>query len=115
MSQAWVNQLQPQLRAPAEALVSRFLQGGHVSSVYRSYEAQRKLYDRWVMLRRQGLTNEEVCRHGICTPAPPGHSLHQQGRAFDVTAPIELLQRAGAIWKAAGGRWYPQDPIHFEA
>ena len=53
--------------------------------------------------------------------APPGHSLHERGLAFDMLVSPEAGQRlAGEAWERLGGRWggrfsSPPDPIHFEA
>lgn len=89
-----------------------------VTSGYRSTSEQRRLYDRFL----RGLMPGPV--------APPGLSMHEQGRAIDIftssgkdTARIEdALQRAGAAWEAQGGTWGGHfkgsgkfDPIHFEA
>lgn len=50
--------------------------------------------------------------------APPGRSLHEQGRAFDMVGPPQLLAAFGRVWESWGGRWGGRDgsdPIHFEA
>lgn len=80
-------------------------QGYHprVTSTYRSWEQQRRLYASW----RAGSSKFPA--------APPGKSWHQYGRAFDmVTTPMRHLHKLGAVWKRMGGRWWPADPIHFE-
>lgn len=89
-----------------------------VTSAFRSNSEQRRLYDRW----SRGLMPGPV--------APPGLSLHEQGRAIDVYTNNEhdyasinyALEQAGAAWESVGGRWGGHfkgtgkfDPIHFEA
>jgi D-alanyl-D-alanine carboxypeptidase len=90
-----------------------------VSSAYRSYSEQAKLYRRY----EAGLMPGPV--------APPGQSKHEQGRAIDVWSngwrnfdpydPPEALRLAGAAWQSVGGTWggafssVAADPIHFEA
>ncbi len=48
--------------------------------------------------------------------APPGHSLHEVGRAFDLAASPEDLVRLGEEWEQRGGHWggHFGDPVHFE-
>lgn len=82
----------------------------YVSSAYRSQVEQGKLYRRFLA----GLMPGPV--------APPGLSLHEQGRAIDVIATESALRQAGSAWKGVGGRWGGDfkgagkyDPIHFEA
>jgi LAS superfamily LD-carboxypeptidase LdcB len=112
---SWADQLQPFLRAPALYLVGRF-PNLHVSSTYRSLDKQAQLYRTWLALRQAGWSNERVCHErGICTPAPPGRSYHNYGRAFDLNGPGADLQRAAALWRSMGGTWFPDDPIHFQA
>lgn len=97
---SWSNGLQPWLRPYAEYLL-RSARGARVTSVYRSYTDQLNLWNN---------------RHRNPFPvAPPGRSLHERGRAFDVVAPVQELRRLGAIWIRMGGRWSERDVIHFEA
>lgn len=115
MPAAWTNSLQPWLREPATYLLSRF-PGLRVSSTYRSLDKQAQLYRTWKYWRQRGLTNAQVCsQHGICTPAPPGSSYHNYGRAFDLNGSAQDLHSAAALWKSMGGSWFPGDPIHFQA
>jgi len=103
------------LQGPARALYEY----GHsldkrlvVTSARRSHSEQSRLYNR--------------CRHGGCDlpVAPPGYSMHEKGRAFDMARPgvdphvDELLAVLGRVWLAAGGTWGGidgTDPVHFEA
>lgn len=96
-----LRQLDPRLRPYAEALVSYL--GGRVTvtSVFRSRSEQLRLWN---------------SRHRNPYPvAPPGTSMHEHRRAWDMVGPPELLRWAGAVWKSWGGRWFESDPIHFEA
>ncbi len=77
-----------------------------VTSVFRSYERQAVLYERW----KRGLSDIPA--------APPGRSKHQQRLAFDLVVRKggyrggyqDLL---GAFWVSMGGRWNRSDPVHF--
>lgn len=100
----FVRGLQPWLSPWAEKLLSLY-PPAKVTSTYRSSTQQAILYRRY------------LSGQSIYPAAPPGRSLHQQGRAFDVVAPGEVLQQLGEIWESWGGRWggRKNDPIHFEA
>lgn len=99
--------LQPWLSPYADWLVDYAVASGmapRVTSTFRSFATQRRLYARYT----SGLSQYPA--------APPGKSLHQYGRAFDmVTTPMDHLVQLGAVWKRMGGRWWSTDPIHFEA
>lgn len=79
--------------------------GAQLTSVKRSRAKQSELYQAYLA----GASRYPA--------APPGHSLHEVGRAFDVAAPAWLLMQMGALWEYWGGRWGGRggDPIHFEA
>ena len=99
--------LQPWLRPWADALLSWATRQGwsyRITSVRRSYRTQARLY-------------RDYLRGRTRFPAlPPGQSLHQVGRAFDVVADRRVLKALGARWRAMGGRWGgAEDVIHFEA
>ena len=91
---SWWDELAPEIRSDARALVA-FVQamGGtaSVSSVRRSIRSERRI-------------------------AGPGvASAHLTGHAFDcVISPLELARIAGMTWRRMGGRWSEADPIHFE-
>jgi LAS superfamily LD-carboxypeptidase LdcB len=74
-----------------------------ITSVYRSYTEQLELY-------RNRATNPYPV-------APPGHSMHNYRRAWDMVADPEVLDWAGRTWESWGGKWGGRigDPIHFEA
>lgn len=99
--------LQPWLQPYAEYFYREVQRAGlrpRVTSVFRSRQRQAVLYDRY----RRGLS-------GGLPAAPPGRSLHEQGRAFDLVAtPLNAAPHLGAFWRAMGGRWFPSDPVHFE-
>lgn len=88
--------------------------GLRVTSVRRTWAEQDHLYRR---------SKHGGCTGPYCSPfpaAPPGHSLHQYGLAFDMArAGVDpfhdsLLVELGAIWNSIGGSWHSSDPIHFE-
>lgn len=91
---SWWDELDPEIRSDARALVAwvRAMGGtASVTSVRRSLRAER----------------------GI---AGAGYaSAHAVGRAFDaVIDPPELARIAGMTWRRMGGKWSEADPIHFE-
>jgi len=92
------------LRPYAEYLLQRFAGSDvQVTSVYRSYSAQLKLW---------------LTRSSNPYPvAPPGQSYHEYRRAFDVVGPTEVLDQMGALWERMGGTWGGRigDRIHFQA
>lgn len=99
-----LNGLVPWLRPYAQALLGYFPEL-KVTSVYRSYSDQLRLWNN---------------RHRNPYPvAPPGTSMHNLGRAWDMVGPPEQLRHAGLVWEHWGGRWGGRfgspDPIHFEA
>lgn len=91
------------LRPSADALLA-LSNVARVTSVRRSRRQQARLYRRF------------LAGQSRFPAAPPGQSLHEQGRAFDIYADDETLRRLGAIWERAGGTWGGRfgDPIHFE-
>lgn len=73
-----------------------------VTSVYRSMQKQRQLYERYL----RGESKYPA--------APPGHSYHNYGRAMDISA--SNLPGLGDLWRRMGGTWGGDvDPIHFQA
>lgn len=72
-----------------------------ITSGYRSYATQKKLYLDYINGRALYPAN------------PPGQSMHEKGLALDVVADnqddvVALLTSIGLVW--AG----PEDPIHFQ-
>src|SRR2546429_6828203 len=95
--EVWVNELL------AEAAARGF--PARVTSGYRSSASQGRLCRRWL----RGMAPFPA--------APPGHSMHERGRAVDLGGLSESeLQALGAWWESTGGRWGGRfgDPIHFE-
>lgn len=77
-----------------------------VTSTYRSYQQQARLYRRYL----SGLSPFPA--------APPGRSLHERGLAFDMVVNDQRYYRPlGELWERMGGRWGGRfnDEIHFEA
>lgn len=99
---AGINGLQPWLQPYAQYMVRLGAPYGvTLASTFRSYSEQLALWN-----------NRGNSRYPV---APPGQSLHQQGRAFDLNGPEPVLRALGAYWKQLGGRWFESDIIHFEA
>jgi hypothetical protein len=92
----------------------QYMPGLRITSVRRTWGEQSRLYAR---------SAQGGCKGPGCSAfpaAPPGHSLHQYGLAWDMARPgvdpfaDALLAELGAIWNRIGGRWHASDPIHFE-
>jgi LAS superfamily LD-carboxypeptidase LdcB len=101
-----VAQLRPELQYGFRLLLKSAAALGatvRVTSTLRSRAAQAQLYANYLAGKSQ-------------YPAlPPGTSMHELGRAFDiVTTPYSALFTLGPLWKSAGGGWDPSDPIHFQ-
>jgi len=92
--------LQPWLLPYAEAM-GRYFPELRITSVYRSYSDQLQLWN-----------NRARNPYPV---APPGRSMHQYGRAWDMVGPSSSLELAGRTWRSWGGTWSPRDRIHFEA
>lgn len=80
------------------------------TSKRRSRIEQSRLYSRW----QKG--------ESPIPAAPPGRSLHEYGRAFDMARPgidpftDPVLTYLGQVWTWLGGRYGGErDPVHFEA
>lgn len=71
-----------------------------ITSVYRSWEKQRMLRDRWESGESQ------------LYAALPGKSKHQYGLAFDMVTRNNTA--LGNLWKQMGGNWWNSDYPHFE-
>ena len=104
---ARLTELEPWLY-PWAAYLVRFASayGAHVTSVRRSAAEQTQLY------------RDYLLGYSPYPAAPPGESMHEFGRAFDLAASAKLLAYLGATWERWGGRWGGRDgtdPIHFEA
>ncbi len=95
--------LDPRLAPAAGALYEWAWQSGlnpRITSVRRSYQQQAVLYDRF----RRGMSDLPA--------APPGHSKHERGLAWDMVTSSPAI--AGAAWRSVGGRWFASDYVHFE-
>lgn len=99
-----LGELDRRLQPAARWLLKQIPRGVkyRITSVYRSPAQQLELWNN---------------RHRNPYPvAPPGKSFHEHRRAFDmVTDPYDTLYHLGALWKSVGGRWSPEDEIHFYA
>ena len=110
---ASINALIPDLRPFARQLLLVAGRAGlqpRITSTYRSVGEQTRLYRRFLA----GQNPYPV--------APPGHSAHEAGYAFDMMimdAPGQMesdLTDLGHVWESWGGIWggHFKDPIHFE-
>lgn len=76
-----------------------------ITSTVRTYREQKFLWDRY----QKGEANFPA--------APPGHSAHEYGWAFDMIVSPNVYQRdVGAAWEQYWGGKYggTKDPVHFE-
>lgn len=101
------SRLVPGLQPFASALLRIGEQAGVnpvVTSTVRSHSQQAKLYNAYL----RGQTPYPV--------APPGHSAHEFGWAFDMVSVSEESQAdLGQVWSNWGGTWGgTADPVHFE-
>lgn len=80
-----------------------------VTSAYRNPRRQAQLYADYQRARARGLPHLPA--------APPGHSQHELGLAFDLRVePDAYLAAVGHIWEWLGFTWGGrfQDPVHFD-
>jgi len=100
--------LREDLQPYAAALIQAIRQvqpNVYITSGKRNSRDQARLYARF----QAGLSRYPA--------APPGHSTHEQGIAFDLgNLDPRLLRAAGLLWESWGGRWGGRfkDIIHFE-
>ncbi len=101
-----LSSLVSELVGPARDLVAAAGAAGllpRVTSALRSRAEQTRLYRRAL----QGLSGYPV--------APPGHSAHEYGWAFDlVVSPFYAIRDVGLTWRDWGGAWFESDLVHFE-
>lgn len=107
MSVSWRG-VDASLRAGFEALAQTVAEAGGqfvLTSTIRSKGEQSRLYRRYLSGQSGGLP-----------AAPPYHSAHEYGWAFDaVTNPRDWQGDAGHVWTSWGGTWgADKDPVHFE-
>jgi LAS superfamily LD-carboxypeptidase LdcB len=103
-----LSALDGRFRPYAERFILMLRYNGYqvqVTSTRRTRSQQRKLYREYVAGRR------------TLPAAPPGHSLHEAGLAFDaVISPSAGQSLAGSAWERLGGKWGGKsDPVHFQA
>lgn len=99
-----IEDLEPWLQPWARWLLSLWPYA-QVTSTRRNSQQQQQLYSAYL----RGESKYPA--------APPGHSMHEYGRAFDVVADPQILAQLGQVWESVGGTWGGRggDPIHFEA
>ncbi len=101
---ALIPELIPYARDLVDAAGAAGLQP-RVTSTRRSYADQKRLYNRHLA----GLSPYPA--------APPGHSAHEYGWAFDmIVSPLSALADVGDYWEQNGGVWggHIGDDVHFE-
>jgi len=101
--------LDPELRDALQQFEVWLSQNGvkpTITSTVRSFADQKFLWERY----QQG-------KSGGLPAAPPGHSAHEYGWAFDlIVSPVQFQHAVGRAWeKLWGGKWGgAKDPVHFE-
>lgn len=110
-----LGDLDPRFRPWAQELVAlaeRLQLRPRVTSTRRSLRAQTALWERWQKVLR-GELPPSAQPYPVATP---GTSSHQLGLAIDVVVqPAGGQQVLGDAWRGWGGKWWPSDPIHYEA
>jgi LAS superfamily LD-carboxypeptidase LdcB len=94
--------LDPAFLPWAKALIDaaeRYAPPVEVTSTFRSYAEQHRLYQEWV-----------AGRHPYPV-APPGKSAHNYGMAVDLVSSDNNW--LGGVWRYWGGVWSPTDEIHY--
>jgi hypothetical protein len=101
-----VSGLDPTLEAAKQELLAYATAAGYgpvITSEVRSYWKQKELYQRYIAGRAQ------------LPAAPPGHSAHNWGLAFDMALAVPEYDDVGSVWRSWGGDWGgSRDPVHFE-
>lgn len=113
--------LHPQLRAHAQATIDYARRLGlrpEVTSVYRTVDFQRRLYENHLACKRAGVAGRHVQLNpgmSCAWPAnPPGFSAHNHHLAWDSTVPPEHQDAWNAIRRGFGWRVPASDVIHAE-
>jgi|SRR6516225_7305693 len=96
----------PSLLEGMDALVQVASDAGispRITSTIRTAREQSYLYKRW------------ISGASALPAAPPGHSAHEYGWAFDmIVEPMDYLPELGKIWHEWGGTYGGKDYVHFE-
>jgi len=74
-----------------------------INSAARTPEKQKELYDKWVAGGKKGMP-----------VAPPGSSLHEQGKAVDIQEGISSSVAIAALNSQGLFQTVPNDPVHFQ-
>ena len=74
-----------------------------INSAARSPEKQKELYDKWIAGGKKGMP-----------VAPPGSSLHEQGKAVDIQEGISSSVAIAALNSQGLFQTVPKDPVHFQ-
>ncbi len=103
------NALDPDLRAAMQDLQQWLGSQRIVTTITSTVRSGR---DQDFLWRRY-----QAGQSGGLPAAPPGHSAHEYGWAFDmVVSPVEYQSAVGKAWERLwGGKWGgSRDPVHFE-
>lgn len=113
--------LHPQLQAYAEYSIKVGRHYGlnpRVTSVYRSVDHQRQLYNNFLACKAAGLAGRSVSINpgmSCAWPAnPPGRSAHNYGLAWDSVVPASQQALWNQIRRALGWHVLANDEIHAE-
>ncbi len=104
-----LDQLDPDLRSALGELQAWLGQQRVVTTVTSTVRSGR---DQDFLWRRY-----KAGKSGGLPAAPPGHSAHEYGWAFDlIVSPVNLQSAVGRAWERLwGGKWGGRrDPVHFE-
>lgn len=104
---ASLRELSPEVRPAAQALVRWLQRRGirvTVTSARRSYATQAALYAK---------CQRQACPYPV---APPGHSQHALGLAWDMVLEPPAYALAGRAWEHIGRTWGGRfgDKVHFD-
>lgn len=105
---ASLDQLDPDLRQGLQELSQACGQAGAILTITSTVRSAKEQDFLWRRSRRGD---------SPLPAAPPGHSAHEYGWAFDaVVSPSELQSNVGRAWETYwGGKWGgSRDPVHFE-
>ena len=103
-----IDALDGDLRQGLQELLQLLAQNGlqgRITSTVRTFREQKFLWDRYKKGQSQ------------LPAAPPGHSAHERGWAFDmVVSPYDYQTDVGNAWEKYWGGSYggEKDPVHFE-
>jgi len=114
-----LRDLDPRVRSFAQAFIRALSRVGivvAVRSTRRDLDEQRTLWDQYKRCGARSEGSSAKCATAY-PAAPPGHSMHALGLAFDLhLEPDAAYEFAGRLWEAAGFTWGGRfhDRVHFD-